>query len=71
MVLVFQVRKMPTMRSSRSNDKEYEEEEEEDNSTAIPLGAVECSKWTGRFTWIAIIQGAIVALLTAMLAARL
>jgi predicted membrane-bound spermidine synthase len=27
------------------------------------------SKWSGRFTWAAIIQGAIVALLTAMLAA--
>jgi hypothetical protein len=49
MVLVFQVRKMPTMRSSRGNDKEHEEEK--DNSTAIPLGAVECIKWTGRFTW--------------------
>ena len=27
------------------------------------------SKWSGRFTWTAIIQGAIVAILTAMLAA--
>lgn len=70
MVLVFQVRKISTMRSRRSNEKEHEEEEK-DNSTAIPLGAVECSKWTARFTWTAIIQGAIVALLTAMLAARL
>jgi hypothetical protein len=40
MVLVFQVRKMSTMRrSTRSNDKEHEEEEE-DTSTSIPLGAV-------------------------------
>jgi hypothetical protein len=42
MVLVFQVRKISTMRrSSRSNDKEHEEEVEEDTSTSIPLGAVE------------------------------
>jgi hypothetical protein len=41
MVLVFQVRKLSTMRrSTRSNDKEHEEEEEEDTSTSIPLGAV-------------------------------
>jgi hypothetical protein len=42
MVLVFQVRKMSTMRrSTRSNDKEHEGEEvEEDTSTSIPLGAV-------------------------------
>jgi hypothetical protein len=40
MVLVFQVRKISTMRkSTRSNDKEHEEEEE-DTSTSIPLGAV-------------------------------
>ena len=31
--------------------------------------AIPYSKWSGRFTWAAIIQGAIVALLTAMLAA--
>jgi hypothetical protein len=43
MVLVFQVRKMYTMRkSTRSNDKEHEGEEEveEDTSTSIPLVAV-------------------------------
>jgi hypothetical protein len=41
MVLVFQVRKISTMRkSTRSNDKEHEEEEEEDTSTSIPLVAV-------------------------------
>jgi hypothetical protein len=43
MVLVFQVRKMSTMRrSTRSNDKEHEGEEEveEDTSTSIPLVAV-------------------------------
>jgi hypothetical protein len=57
------------MRSSRSKDKEHEEEEEEDRSRVIPLGTVAYSKWAGRFTWTAIIQGAIVALLTAMLAA--
>lgn len=34
-----------------------------------PSSNVPYSKWSGRFTWTAIIQGAIVALLTAMLAA--
>lgn len=53
------------MRSSRRNDKE----QQQDDSSAIPLGTVADSKWAGRFTWTAIIQGAIVALLTAMLAA--
>jgi hypothetical protein len=59
------------MRSSKRKDKEEQENGgERDSSTAtIPLGAVAYSKWAGRFTWTAIIQGAIVALLTAMLAA--
>jgi uncharacterized integral membrane protein len=59
------------MRSSKRKDKEQQQEEEKKNSSAatIPLGAVAYSKWAGRFTWTAIIQGAIVALLTAMLAA--
>ena len=35
----------------------------------ISLGSIAYNKWAGRFTWTAIIQGAIVALLTAMLAA--
>jgi hypothetical protein len=70
MVLVFQVTKISRMTSSRSKDKEHEEEEEEDRSGAIPLGTVAYSKWAGRFTWTAIIQGAIVALLIAMLAAH-
>ena len=34
-----------------------------------PPPSITYSKWSGRFTWAAIIQGAIVALLTAMLAA--
>jgi hypothetical protein len=69
-VLVFQVRKMSRMRrNSRKNDKE--QQGEEDRSTAIPSGTVAYSKWAGRFTWTAIIQGAIVALLNATLAARL
>lgn len=59
------------MRSSKRKDKEQQEEEEKKNSSivTIPLGAVAYSKWAGRFTWTAIIQGAIVALLTAMLVA--
>lgn len=62
------------MRSSKRKDKEQQEEEEgekkKNSSTAtIPLGAVAYSKWAGRFTWTAIIQGAIVALLTYVLAA--
>jgi uncharacterized integral membrane protein len=59
------------MRSSKRKDKEQQQEEEEKNSSTatIPLGAVAYSKWAGRFTWTAIIQGAIVALLTYVLAA--
>jgi hypothetical protein len=74
--LVFHVRKMFRMSSSKRKDKEQQQEEEEkkkkkkNSSTAtIPLGAVAYSKWAGRFTWTAIIQGAIVALLTYVLAA--
>lgn len=75
--MVFQVRDMSTIRSSKRTDKDQQEEEEGEkdrkdntsNSTNTPLGAVAYSKWAARFTWAAIIQGAIVALLTAMLAA--
>jgi hypothetical protein len=56
--------KMSRIRSNRRNDKELK-----DSKSAIPLGSITYSKWSGRFTWTAIIQGAIVALLTAMLAA--
>jgi hypothetical protein len=55
---------MPRIRSSRRNDKELQ-----DSTSAIPIGSIAYSKWAGRFTWTAIIQGSIVALLTAMLAA--
>ena len=55
--------KMSRIRSNRRNDKELQ-----DSKSAIPLGSITYSKWAGRFTWTAIIQGAIVALLTAMLA---
>jgi hypothetical protein len=48
------------------NNKEHQEDR---GRSPIPLRAVAYSKWAGRFTWAAIIQGAIVALLTAMLAA--
>ena len=75
--MVFQVRDMSTIRSSSRTDKDQQEEEEgekdgKDNSSNAAntsLGAVAYSKWAARFTWAAIIQGAIVALLTAMLAA--
>lgn len=80
MVLVFQVREMSTIRSGSGTDKDQQEEVDEeekddgkdsssDNSTNTSLGTVAYSKWSARFTWTAIIQGAIVALLTAMLAA--
>ena len=70
---------MSTIRSSKRTDKDQQEEEEgekdgKDNNSSnaannTSLGAVAYSKWAARFTWAAIIQGAIVALLTAMLAA--
>jgi hypothetical protein len=78
MAMVFQVRDMSTIRSSKRTDKDQQEEEKgekdgKDNSSInaanTSLGAVAYSKWAARFTWAAIIQGAIVALLTAMLAA--
>jgi len=60
---------MSRIRSGRRNDKErLEEEGDDDNSSDIPSEVVAYSKWSGRFTWTSIIQGAMVALLTAMLA---
>jgi hypothetical protein len=53
-----------SMRSSRRNDKESHK-----STGALPLESISYSKWASRFTWTAIIQGAIVALLTALLAA--
>jgi hypothetical protein len=78
MAMVFQMRDMSTIRSSKRTDKDQEEEEEgekdgKDNNSSnaanTSLRAVAYSKWAARFTWAAIIQGAIAALLTAMLAA--
>jgi hypothetical protein len=70
---------MPTNRSGSGTDKDQQEEVEEeekddgkDNGNNIDntsFGIIAYSKWSARFTWTAIIQGAIVALLTAMLAA--
>ena len=67
---------MFTIRSGSGTDKDQQEEEEKDywkytssNTANTSLGPVAYSKWAARFTWAAIIQGAIVALLTAMLAA--
>ena len=55
--------------SGRRNDKErLEEEGNDDNSNDVPSEVVAYSKWWGRLTWTSIIQGAMVALLTAMLA---
>jgi hypothetical protein len=73
----FQVRDMSTIRSSKRTDKDQQEEEEGEkdgkdnrsNAANTSSGIVAYSKWAARFTWAAIIQGAIVALLTAMLAA--
>ncbi|MFL6495348.1 MAG: hypothetical protein ACJ703_02860 [Nitrososphaera sp.] len=56
------------MGSDKRNDKELDKEEKK-NAHAVPLRIMAYSQWAGRFTWTAIIQGAIVALLTAMLAA--
>ena len=56
------------MGSDKRNDKELDKEEKK-NAHAVPLRLMAYSQWAGRFTWTAIIQGAIVALLTAMLAA--
>ena len=57
--------KMPRKRSMGGRN----DIESHDITRPIPLGSIAYSKWAGRFTWTAIIQGAIVALLTAMLAA--
>jgi uncharacterized integral membrane protein len=63
-----------TKSNSRRNDKEGTEEAGKESSSnsiitsSSSSGASAYSKWAGRFTWVAIIQGAIVALLTAMLA---
>ena len=56
---------MSKIGGSKTNDKE---EKQQDNTSAIPIGVAAYSKWSGRFTWAAIIQGGIVAVLTAMLA---
>ncbi len=51
------------------NNKDQQQEEDDSSCSPTPLQAIARSKWAIRFTWAAIIQGAIVALLTAMLAA--
>lgn len=56
-----QHRKM-TIRYSNSRDKKDKKSAGDDNTT------ITISKWSVRFTWAAIIQGAVVAVLTAMLA---
>lgn len=48
MVLVFHVRKMFRMRSSRRNDIEHQKGNKDRGSTNISTGAVTYSKWAGR-----------------------
>lgn len=60
---------MSKIRSKRNDKEQQEEGKDNSSSTNSSLGSMAYSKWAGRFTWTAIIQGAIVALLTVMLAA--
>src|SRR5918995_6873948 len=59
-------------KNNNNNLRNAEKEEQErhvEGSSPPSHPTISYSKWSGRFTWAAIIQGAIVALLTAMLAA--
>jgi hypothetical protein len=60
----------PIGRKNNNNLKNTEKEQRRqvEGSPSQPT-TISYSKWSGRFIWTAIIQGAIVALLTAMLAA--
>jgi hypothetical protein len=65
-----------TGRNNNNNNQKNAEEKEQRRHTDTSLPplpttttTISYSKWSGRFTWAAIIQGGIVALLTAMLAA--
>jgi hypothetical protein len=56
--------------NNRNNPRHTEKEQRWQAPTSPSvLPTISYNKWSGRFTWAAIIQGAIVALLTAMLAA--
>ena len=54
-------------KNNKLRDAEKEQRRQVERSPSQPT--ISYSKWSSRFTWAAIIQGAIVALLTAMLAA--
>jgi hypothetical protein len=63
-------RKTNNKNNNQKNTGEIEEQKRQSNTSPLqPPIAIAYSKWSDRFTWAAIIQGAIVALLTAMLAA--
>jgi len=59
----------PTGRKNNNNRSNTEKEQRRHVERLPSPPTITYSKWSGRFTWAAIIQGAIVALLTAMLAA--
>jgi hypothetical protein len=59
----------PTGRKNNSNRRNTENEQRRYVEKPPSKPTISYSKWSGRFTWAAIIQGALVALLTAMLAA--
>ena len=58
----------PTGRKT-NNRRNAEKEQRQVERSPLSQPTISYSKWSGRFTWTAIIQSAIVALLTAMLAA--
>ena len=58
----------PTGRKN-NNRRNAEKEQRQVERSPLSQPTISYSKWSGRFTWTAIIQSAIVALLTAMLAA--
>ena len=59
----------PTGRKNNNRKKPEKEQRRHVERSPLSQPTISYSKWASRFTWTAIIQGAIVALLTAMLAA--
>ena len=60
---------LPTGRKNNNRRGAEKEQRRHVERSSSSQPTISYSKWSGRFTWTAIIQGAIVALLTAMLAA--
>jgi hypothetical protein len=58
-----------TGRKNNSQKNTEKERRRHVKMSLLPPPTNSYSKWSGRFTWTAIIQGAIVSVLTAMLAA--